>query len=75
MDYLDYLIDLGINGIYFCFIFKVIFNYKYDMIDYYEVDFVFGDKKFLKNLIDEVYKRGICIMFDVVFNYMGIYLF
>lgn len=48
MDHLDYLTDLGINGIYFCPIFKATSNHKYDTIDYYEVDPAFGDKKLLK---------------------------
>ena len=73
MDHLDYLTDLGINGIYFCPIFKATSNHKYDTIDYYEVDPAFGDKKLLKNLIDEAHKRGIRIMFDAVFNHMGVH--
>lgn len=72
-DHLDYLTDLGINGIYFCPIFKATSNHKYDTIDYYEVDPAFGDKKLLKNLIDEAHKRGIRIMFDAVFNHMGVH--
>ncbi|SMK87938.1 alpha amylase [Enterococcus faecium] len=70
---MDYLTDLGINGIYFCPIFKATSNHKYDTIDYYEVDPAFGDKKLLKNLIDEAHKRGIRIMFDAVFNHMGVH--
>ncbi|HGF8354264.1 TPA: glycoside hydrolase family 13 protein [Enterococcus faecium] len=72
-DHLDYLTDLGVNGIYFCPIFKATSNHKYDTIDYYEVDPAFGDKKLLKNLIDDAHKRGIRIMFDAVFNHMGVH--
>ncbi|EGP5142541.1 alpha-glycosidase [Enterococcus faecium] len=72
-DHLDYLTDLGVNGIYFCPIFKATSSHKYDTIDYYEVDPAFGDKKLLKNLIDEAHKRGIRIMFDAVFNHMGVH--
>lgn len=72
-DHLDYLTDLGVNGIYFCPIFKATSNHKYDTIDYYEVDPAFGDKKLLKNLIDEAHKRGIRIMFNAVFNHMGVH--
>lgn len=72
-DHLDYLTDLSVNGIYFCPIFKATSNHKYDTIDYYEVDPAFGDKKLLKNLIDEAHKRGIRIMFDAVFNHMGVH--
>lgn len=73
IEYLDYLSDLGINGIYFCFIIIGKINYRYDMVDYMEVDFILGDKEILKKLIEEVYKRNIKIMLDVVFNYIGYY--
>lgn len=71
IDHLDYLVDLGINGIYFCPIFKAHSNHKYDTIDYFEIDPDFGDKETFKKLVDEAHKRGIKIMLDAVFNHMG----
>lgn len=71
IDHLDYLGDLGINGIYFCPIFKAHSNHKYDTIDYFEIDPDFGDKETFKRLVDEAHKRGIKIMLDAVFNHMG----
>jgi glycosidase len=71
IDHLDYLVDLGINGIYFCPLFKATSNHKYDTEDYYEVDPAFGDKKLLKKLVNEAHKRGIKVMFDAVFNHLG----
>lgn len=71
IDHLDYLVDLGINGIYFCPIFKAHSNHKYDTIDYYEIDPDFGDKELFRRLVDEAHKRGIKIMLDAVFNHMG----
>lgn len=71
IDHLDYLVDLGINGIYFCPIFKASSNHKYDTIDYYEIDPDFGDKETFKKLVDEAHKRGIRIMLDAVFNHTG----
>lgn len=71
IDNLDYLVDLGINGIYFCPIFKAHSNHKYDTIDYYEIDPDFGDKETFKTLVEEAHKRGIKIMLDAVFNHMG----
>ena len=56
----------------FCPIFKATSNHKYDTIDYYEVDPLLAIKTF-KNLIDEAHKRGIRIMFDAVFNHMGVH--
>lgn len=71
IDHLDYLVDLGINGIYLCPIFKAHSNHKYDTIDYYEIDPDFGDKETFRKLVAEAHKRGIKIMLDAVFNHMG----
>ncbi|MGX7243826.1 glycoside hydrolase family 13 protein [Enterococcus quebecensis] len=71
LDHLDHLVDLGINGIYFCPIFQAASNHKYDTIDYFEIDSAFGDKKLFKKLVKECHKRGIRIMLDAVFNHMG----
>jgi len=71
LDHLDHLVDLGVNGIYFCPIFKAQSNHKYDTIDYEEIDPAFGDKKTFKKLVEECHKRGIKVMLDAVFNHMG----
>lgn len=71
LDNLDHLVDLGINGIYFCPIFKASSNHKYDTIDYFEIDPSFGDKTLFKKLVNECHKRGIKIMLDAVFNHIG----
>ncbi|WP_084140195.1 glycoside hydrolase family 13 protein [Lacticigenium naphthae] len=71
LDNFDYLEELGINGIYFCPIFKATSNHKYDTIDYEEVDEAFGDKALFKAVVDEAHRRGIRIMIDAVFNHLG----
>ncbi|MGX7030198.1 glycoside hydrolase family 13 protein [Vagococcus zengguangii] len=71
IDHLDHLVELGINGIYFCPIFKAHSNHKYDTIDYLEIDPDFGDKALFKQLVDECHARGIKVMLDAVFNHMG----
>ena len=48
IDHLDYLEDLGINGIYFCPIFAAHSNHKYDTIDYFNIDPAFGSKEKFK---------------------------
>ncbi len=73
IDHLDYLVDLGINGLYFCPLFKASSNHKYDTIDYFDIDPDFGDKETFKKLVEEAHKRGIKIMLDAVFNHMGYY--
>ncbi|QDP40371.1 alpha-glycosidase [Radiobacillus deserti] len=73
MDHLDYLENLGINGIYFTPIFKAHSNHKYDTIDYMEIDPQFGDKETFRTLVKECHKRGIRVMLDAVFNHSGFY--
>ncbi len=68
---LDYLKELGINGIYFCPIFKSPSTHKYDTTDYFELDPQFGDKDTFKKLVNEAHARGIKIMLDAVFNHCG----
>lgn len=68
---LDYIKDLGINGIYFTPIFKSPSAHKYDTEDYYAIDPQFGDIETLRLLIKEAHKRGIKVMLDAVFNHCG----
>ncbi|MGX7176668.1 glycoside hydrolase family 13 protein [Enterococcus saigonensis] len=71
LNHLDHLTELGINGLYFCPIFKAHSNHKYDTIDYFEIDPDFGDKVLFKKLVEECHQRGIKVMLDAVFNHMG----
>ncbi|QTM98494.1 alpha-glycosidase [Sediminibacillus dalangtanensis] len=73
IDHLDYLEELGINGIYFTPIFTAYSNHKYDTIDYRQIDPQFGDKKVFRRLVDACHKRGIRVMLDAVFNHSGYY--
>ncbi|WP_078547896.1 glycoside hydrolase family 13 protein [Litchfieldia alkalitelluris] len=70
---LDYLVNLGITGIYFTPIFKATSNHKYDTIDYMEIDPQFGDKETFKRLVDLCHQKGIKVMLDAVFNHSGYY--
>ena len=71
LDHLDYIEDLGVNGLYFCPIFEAFSNHKYDTIDYLKIDPAFGDGATFKRLVEECHRRGIKIMLDAVFNHMG----
>lgn len=71
IDHLDYLQKLGVNGIYFCPIFKAPSNHKYDTDDYLEIDPAFGDKALFAKLVNEAHSRGMRIMLDAVFNHVG----
>lgn len=71
IGHLDYLTDLGINGIYLTPIFEAPSNHKYDTFDYFTIDPHFGDKETFRKLVKEAHKRGIRIMLDAVFNHIG----
>lgn len=71
LDHLDYLQKLGVNGLYFCPIFKAASNHKYNTTDYLEVDPEFGDKALFAKLVNEAHKRGMKVMLDAVFNHIG----
>ncbi|MET4696197.1 glycoside hydrolase family 13 protein [Endozoicomonas lisbonensis] len=71
IDKLDYLEELGVNGLYFCPIFIANANHKYDTVDYFNVDPHFGGNEAFKQLVKEAHQRGMKIMLDAVFNHMG----
>ena len=68
---LDYLQDLGINGIYLNPILKAESNHKYDTTDYEKIDPAFGDEKEFALLVKEAHELGIHVMVDAVFNHCG----
>ncbi len=71
LDKLDYLQELGVNGLYFCPVFTANANHKYDTVDYYNVDPHFGGNEAFKALVKEAHKRGMKVMLDAVFNHIG----
>lgn len=71
LNKLNYLEELGINGIYLTPVFEAYSNHKYDTVDYEKVDAHFGDKETLKKLVEEAHNRGIRVMLDAVFNHIG----
>src|SRR5699024_6816959 len=67
---LDYLKELGIDYIWMTPFFCSSLNDNgYDISDYYNIDPVFGTMEELEELIKEADKRGIGLMFDMVFNH------
>ena len=71
VDKLDYLQELGINGLYLTPIFESPSTHKYDTVDYYKIDPHFGDDAIFKTLVNEAHQRGMKVMLDAVFNHMG----
>jgi len=68
---LDYLVDLGINGIYLCPIFTSPSTHKYDTEDYFEIDPHFGTKETFRQFVELAHAKGIKIMLDMVVNHCG----
>lgn len=71
IDKLDYLEDLGVNGIYLTPIFESETSHKYDTKDYRKIDPHFGDQKTLIELVKTAHAKGIRVMLDGVFNHSG----
>ncbi|WP_427338360.1 glycoside hydrolase family 13 protein [Caloranaerobacter sp. DY30410] len=71
IEKLDYLEELGINGIYLTPIFESPTNHKYDTKDYFKIDPHFGDLQTLKELVSKCHERGIRVILDAVFNHCG----
>lgn len=68
---LDYIKDLGYNGIWLMPINPSDSYHKYDVNDYYNVDKSYGTIEDLKNLIAECHKRDIKLIIDLVLNHSG----
>lgn len=71
IEKLDYLKELGINGIYLTPICMAESNHKYDTSDYETIDSSFGNEWDMKQLVEEAHARGIRVMMDGVFNHSG----
>ena len=71
IEKLDYIKSLGVKALYLTPIFKSPTNHKYDIMDYFEIDPQFGDKKDFKNLVEKAHELGIRIVLDAVFNHMS----
>lgn len=68
---LDYLLDLGINAIYFNPIFQSASTHRYNASDYYRIDPKLGDSRDFDALLDAAHRVGIRVILDGVFNHCG----
>lgn len=70
IEKLDYLEDLGVDYLWLTPIFRSLFRDNgYDVIDYRAIDPSFGTMEEVEELIQEADRRGIGLMFDMVFNH------
>ncbi|MGR3811567.1 alpha-amylase family glycosyl hydrolase [Jiulongibacter sp. NS-SX5] len=68
---LDYLADLGVEGIWLTPIFYSPSYHKYDVKDYYTISKRYGNKKDLKELLDKAHTLGIRVILDLVINHVS----
>lgn len=66
---LDYLVDLGINAIYFNPIFSSASNHRYHTFDYFNVDPILGGNRAFEEMLTAAHKKGIRVILDGVFNH------
>ena len=70
LDWLDYLIELGCNGLALNPVFASE-SHGYDIVDHFSVDPRLGDDADVDQLIAACHDRGIRVLFDGVFNHVG----
>ena len=71
MSKLDYLQELGINGIWFMPIHPSQSYHKYDVRDYYDIDPAYGTLEDFDALMAECQARDIHVITDLVLNHTG----
>lgn len=66
---LDYIAELGFNGIWLSPIYPSSTEHCYDVEDYYGVNSHFGTLADFAHLVSAAHDKGIAVMLDVVFNH------
>lgn len=66
---LDYIKEMGFNGIWLMPIHPSPTYHKYDVTDYYAIDPDYGTLDDFKVLVEEAHKRGIRVIIDLVVNH------
>ena len=66
---LDYLQELGINGIWFMPIHPSQSYHKYDVADYYDIDPAYGTLEDFQDLLAACQERDIHVIMDLVLNH------
>lgn len=66
---LDYIGDMGFNGIWLMPIMQSPTYHKYDVADYYSIDKEYGTMEDFQKLVEECHKRDIRLVIDFVINH------
>jgi len=70
VDWLDYVVDLGANGIALGPVFASS-THGYDTVDHLRIDPRLGDRADFDALVDAAHARGLRVLLDGVFNHVG----
>lgn len=69
IEKLDYVQDMGFNGIWLMPIMPSTTYHKYDVTDYYSIDTEYGSMEDFEKLVEECHKRDIRLIIDFVMNH------
>ena len=69
---LDYLQELGVNGIWLMPIHPSPSYHKYDVTDYYAIDPQYGTMEDFEELMEQCRQRDISVILDLVLNHTGV---
>lgn len=69
---LDYIADMGFNGIWLMPVFCGTSYHKYDVTDYYNIDPEYGTLADFDELIEQAHKRGIKVIIDLALNHTSV---
>ncbi len=65
----DYLLDLGVNTLYFTPIFQSPSNHRYNITDYYKIDPKLGTLEDFQELLKVAHSHNVRVILDGVFNH------
>ena len=66
---LDYVKEMGFNGIWLMPINSAVSYHGYDVTDYYSINSKFGTEEDLVNLLNAAHSKGINVIMDLVINH------
>ena len=69
IEKLDYVQEMGFNGIWLMPIMPSTTYHKYDVTDYYVIDTEYGTMEDFERLVEECHKRDIRLIIDFVMNH------
>ncbi len=70
IDKLDYVAELGVDGIWISpFFTSPMVDFGYDVADYKDVDPIFGDIEDFKRLVDKAHRLGLKVIIDQVYSH------